>query len=437
MAFYSDWRVRSRFNLLTFPFIITMTIVAALAVHAKNKASLQDNLIKRAQSVSRQLMADRQYYATVIVPRLTELGGSVGADYQQVHGQFPLPATFVREVAELTASERDGFKINLISPWPINKTKGISDRFEREAFEHLLANPSGQFFRLDTLNGQTVFRFMTTDRAVAQSCVDCHNAHPMSPKRDFKPRDVMGGLETIFPVGQYQKEDRRDLLVTIGGGLGFALLLMLVSAWGAHRTVTRPLMALAFRLEKRFRLREGRSTEDMLETSGNEMRRFEELFDRIQSSLALPHKEMQTELKKLEADNRDLKKKAEEFSRLSTGGSARDLGREAFFYVDPAGEIQWVNRTAETLTGRSTAELVGQSFLIFLTTESAARAHAYILGMQPAESASSPDKYELIHKTGGSVWLEITAVRVVGGGKEGRGLLLKATESSARLSGSR
>lgn len=437
MAFYSDWRVRSKFNLLTFPFIITMTVVVALAVHAKNKASIQDNLVKRAQSVSRQLMADRQYYATVIVPRLTELGGSVGANYQQVHGQFPLPATFVREVSELTASERDGYKINLISPWPINKTKGLADRFEKDAFDYLLANPSGQFFRLDTLSGQPVFRFMTADRAVAQSCVDCHNAHPLSPKRDFKLRDVMGGIETVFPVGQYQKEDRRDLLATVTGGLGFALLLMLVSAWGTHRTVTRPLMALAFRLERRFKLREGRATEDMLEASGNELRRFEELFDRIQASLALPHKEIQKEVKKLEAENKDLRKRAEELPKPSPAGAVRDPAREAFFYIDATGEIQWVNRTAEALTGRSTAELAGRSFLTLLTTESAARAHAYILGMPAGETASPPDIYELVNSTGGSVRLEISAVRVFGGVKGERGLLLKACETPGRPPGTR
>lgn len=432
MAFYSDWRVRSKFNLLTFPLMIAVTGIAAWAVHVNNNASIQDSLIKRAQGISRQLMADRQYYATVIVPRLIELGGSVGANYQQVHGQFPLPATFVREVSELTAAEDSGYKINLISPWPINPDKGVADQFQKEAFGYLQTHPTGQFFRMDTLNGQAVFRFMTADPAVAQSCVDCHNAHPRSPKRDFRLNDIMGGLEAVFPVVQYQKEDRRDLLATIAGGAAFCLLLMVVSAWGAHRTVTQPLMALAFRLERRLKLREGSQNLDMLEASGNELHRFEEMFDRIQASMALRQQELQTELKKLESDNKQLKQMIEEHAKLSPERQAPGSAVEAFIYLDAAGEIDWVNRKAEEITGWSATELVGRSFLTFLTMESAARARAYIIAKQPGGTVPAPAKYEMVNKAGGSAWFEISVERV-NVRKDGEGLLLIARGVTAQV----
>ena len=38
------------------------------------------------------------------------------------------------------------------------------------------------------------------DRAVSRACVSCHNAHPESPKRDFKLNDVMGGIVLSFPM---------------------------------------------------------------------------------------------------------------------------------------------------------------------------------------------------------------------------------------------
>ena len=41
--------------------------------------------------------------ASVVVPRIKELKGSLGADYATEHGRFPLPATFAGEVAEDTA----------------------------------------------------------------------------------------------------------------------------------------------------------------------------------------------------------------------------------------------------------------------------------------------------------------------------------------------
>ena len=36
--------------------------------------------------------------------------------------------------------------------------------------------------------------------AVSAACVKCHNAHPLSPKRDFKPNDVMGGIAITIPL---------------------------------------------------------------------------------------------------------------------------------------------------------------------------------------------------------------------------------------------
>jgi hypothetical protein len=35
---------------------------------------------------------------------------------------------------------------------------------------------------------------------VTAACVECHNAHPSSPKKDFKVGDVMGGLVISFPL---------------------------------------------------------------------------------------------------------------------------------------------------------------------------------------------------------------------------------------------
>jgi hypothetical protein len=46
-----------------------------------------------------------------------------------------------------------------------------------------------------------LFQAVFADRAVSQACVDCHNRHPNSPRRDFKLNDVMGGIIITFPIG--------------------------------------------------------------------------------------------------------------------------------------------------------------------------------------------------------------------------------------------
>ena len=36
--------------------------------------------------------------------------------------------------------------------------------------------------------------------AVAQACVSCHNSHNDSPRKDFKLKDVMGGVVIRIPI---------------------------------------------------------------------------------------------------------------------------------------------------------------------------------------------------------------------------------------------
>jgi hypothetical protein len=45
------------------------------------------------------------------------------------------------------------------------------------------------------------FQAIYGDRAVSQACIGCHNAHPRSPKKDFKLDDVMGGIVIEIPLG--------------------------------------------------------------------------------------------------------------------------------------------------------------------------------------------------------------------------------------------
>ena len=93
---------------LTVPLIAVATLLATWTLHTRNAERLQEMLKHRAHSIAAQVMADRQYYGAVVVPRVGDLKGSLGADYRDVHGRFPLPATFVREVSEQLARSGDG-----------------------------------------------------------------------------------------------------------------------------------------------------------------------------------------------------------------------------------------------------------------------------------------------------------------------------------------
>jgi signal transduction histidine kinase len=242
------WRIGTKLLAFTVPPLVAVILLATWAVYERSAASLEQKMTARAESIHAQIMADREYYASVVVPRILELGGTLAAQYHDIRGVLPLPATFVREASEIVATEHGGYIAQLISPWAINKSQGLKDQFHRDAFAALSMNPDKHFSRINTVEGRTVMRVVMADRASAQSCVGCHNAHPESPRHDFKLHDLMGGLEVSIPVDQYLQESREDLLLTVGGGLGMSLLLVGIVVMGTRRIVARPLSQLASRM---------------------------------------------------------------------------------------------------------------------------------------------------------------------------------------------
>jgi sigma-B regulation protein RsbU (phosphoserine phosphatase) len=244
----ANWRIGTKLLVLTVPLIAVATLLATWTLHTRNAERLQEMLKHRAHSIAAQVMADRQYYGAVVVPRVGDLKGSLGADYRDIHGRFPLPATFVREVSEQLGRSGDGYVTRLISPWPINKEMGPKDSFENDGFASLAHSPGDPFVRTDTVEGRAVMRVLMADVATSTSCVSCHNAHPQSPKRDFHLYDVMGGLEVIIPMDQYLAESRQDMAMALGGGLVLCFLVLGIVSIGTQWTVTRPLAHIAERM---------------------------------------------------------------------------------------------------------------------------------------------------------------------------------------------
>ena len=301
---FRNWRIATKLMALIIPLFVLLTVAVAWIDQALDEANLREKLSQRAKSLHTQIMADRAYYATVIVPRIAELGGTMGPDYAKVHGRFPLPATFVREVSEKTAQHRDGYVANLISPWPINKDKGMKDDFHREGFNYLLANPKGQFVRTDTMEGRAVMRVLMGDFAAAQSCVDCHNAHHQSPRHDFQLNDLMGGLEIIVPMDQYLAETRQGLLLTMVGGVSFCLLLLVTVAIGTNWTVTRPLAALATRMKAFAGSESALIPRPYLPPPADEAAYLAETFERMQSVIEMQQQSLMDAKEVAEAANK-------------------------------------------------------------------------------------------------------------------------------------
>jgi hypothetical protein len=148
------------------------------------------------------IQADRTFYTTDVVERMQMRGIVFAGENWRETSRLPLPAQFLLEAGRLVATGRSGLRYRLISNWSINNKNSPATDFERNGLTEILVNPERPYAAVTTEGGVPVFKALYADRAVSQSCVGCHNAHPNSPKKDFKPQDVMGGILLSIPLPQ-------------------------------------------------------------------------------------------------------------------------------------------------------------------------------------------------------------------------------------------
>jgi methyl-accepting chemotaxis protein len=193
----------------------------------------------RAETLAGQLRTLRGYYTDKVVSRVKPHGITVTYDYADKSAAIPLPATMIHELADML-SERGGYTVRLYSdyPFPARTNGGPHDTFEREAMAALQKDPQQPFWRVEEYQGEISLRYATADRMVSETCVNCHNTHPDSPKKDWQVGDVRGAIEVVIPVHHALVAARTGAL-QVGGVIGVGVLLMLgVGGWNVYRLLT-------------------------------------------------------------------------------------------------------------------------------------------------------------------------------------------------------
>jgi eukaryotic-like serine/threonine-protein kinase len=145
----------------------------------------------------------RKLYTSEVVDRLKGRAIKFTHDpAERRQGAIPLPETLTIELGEQINRINPGAHVRLVSYYPFPWRKASRpplDPFEQEALQALRADPSQPFYRFEDYEGRPTLRYAVADRMGA-SCVDCHNSHPDSPKKDWKVGDVRGALEIIRPL---------------------------------------------------------------------------------------------------------------------------------------------------------------------------------------------------------------------------------------------
>ncbi|WP_267427435.1 adenylate/guanylate cyclase domain-containing protein [Methylobacterium sp. GC_Met_2] len=143
----------------------------------------------------------RSFYASDVVQAVNGATGRVITthDYKGVPNAIPIPATLSLELGERISGADGAVKYRFISDLPFKDRKPHElDAFEARTLAELRAHPQSGFA------SETTGSFFDRQVRIAapirmeSACVRCHNAHPLSPKTDWKVGDVRGIQEIVL-----------------------------------------------------------------------------------------------------------------------------------------------------------------------------------------------------------------------------------------------
>jgi len=183
-------------------FTIGMAMIFGNMVYLSHKIN-QELAIKYMGTYIDTLSTVQSMYSSEVVERLNYLGITPRQDYRSHDGAIPFPATFSIELAKAMTNPEAGIITRLYSDYPFltRKDGGPKDEYESLAISTLrfASDKTKPFVRFEKVNNRMSMRYGKSV-IMKQSCVDCHNSHPDSPKKDWKVGDVRGVREVIVPI---------------------------------------------------------------------------------------------------------------------------------------------------------------------------------------------------------------------------------------------
>ncbi|MEQ8504775.1 MAG: adenylate/guanylate cyclase domain-containing protein [Rhodospirillales bacterium] len=152
--------------------------------------------------------------------------------------EIPPPATFILDISE--ALSKEGISLKFYSPFPFaNRADRKLDAFGAKAWEQLTANPEAVISEETRIDGRRAYRVAVGDVFRQQTCVDCHNYHPLSIKKGWKLGDLRGVFEVVVDVERLldtgDRVNRFVILSFVASGLLIVLVGVMIGRPIAHR----------------------------------------------------------------------------------------------------------------------------------------------------------------------------------------------------------
>jgi adenylate cyclase len=110
-----------------------------------------------------------------------------------VPGAIPIPATLSLELGKVIAEGESNISYRFFSDYPFrNRVAHNFDEFEKSSLIALRKDPDNHPLIQSVTDGFESRLRMISPVIMSASCVNCHNSHPESTKRDWKVGDVRG-----------------------------------------------------------------------------------------------------------------------------------------------------------------------------------------------------------------------------------------------------
>jgi class 3 adenylate cyclase len=194
---------RRRYRLLNVPIVAALVVLLLaglpLAVWFDLRNLSEHALRDQAAGLGSAITNIRNFYSQNVVDRVLSSKDEtrVVHNYLEIPGAIPIPATLSIELGRLISSPDGKIQYRFFSDYPFaNRATHSFDRFERDALASLRRDPKTPIYESSGSIFDREVR-IATPVIMSKACVSCHNAHPQSPKRDWKVGDVRGLQEII------------------------------------------------------------------------------------------------------------------------------------------------------------------------------------------------------------------------------------------------
>jgi len=211
------------------PIVVAISLVLfVILIPPMIERNVQEAARAAALEKVQQFRTVRGLYDRNVVDKVLEESGLMAeTDHANNPKAIPAPATFIRDIGD--ALQEKGLTLKFYSPFPfMNRKDRKLDAFGLMAWDKLSADNDAVVIAEDYKNGHRTVRVAVGDKLVRNTCVACHNNHPLSDKTDWELGDLRGVFEVDVDVEQLLGTGERVRLIVVSTIFAIGLLIILV-----------------------------------------------------------------------------------------------------------------------------------------------------------------------------------------------------------------